>query len=210
MTQMPHSASAPGRGPDYGIDAPDVIRNLLLCAAAGLLLWGSVALHWWSGAIAIPGTGVRILVGAAKRVPKGHAVGIDIWQAEDLTGNSPDATMENARREGVADRVSVKTADMRALPFPDGTFDVIVSCAAIHNISKAADRAQAIREIARVLTPGGRVAIMDIRHIGDYAATLADHGCADSRRVGARWKAVLTTLVTWGSLRPGTLVARKG
>jgi hypothetical protein len=57
----------------------------------------------------------------------GEATGVDIWQAEDLSGNRPEATLENARREGVEDRVRIHTADMRKLPFPDGTFDVVVS-----------------------------------------------------------------------------------
>lgn len=34
---------------DYGLDAPGVVRNLLVCGAAGLLLWGSAALGLWSG-----------------------------------------------------------------------------------------------------------------------------------------------------------------
>src|SRR5262249_26038934 len=47
-----------------------------------------------------------LLVGAAKRLTRGgKAFGIDIWQAEDLSGNRPEATLENARLEGVADRV---------------------------------------------------------------------------------------------------------
>src|SRR5262245_30089709 len=68
-----------------------------------------------------------MLLGAAKRLTTGTASGIDIWRTEDLSGNHPDATLENARREGVADRVTVSTADMRQIPFPDGHFDVIVS-----------------------------------------------------------------------------------
>src|SRR5713226_2628782 len=96
-----------------------------------------------------------MMIGAAKRLTTGKATGVDIWQAEDLSGNRPEATLENARREGVADRVEIKTADMRELPFPDGSFDLAVSCAAIHNLYSAADRAKAIAEIARVLKPGG-------------------------------------------------------
>jgi ribosomal protein L11 methylase PrmA len=42
-----------------------------------------------------------LLVGAAKRLRAGHATGIDLWQAEDLAGNRPEATLENARLEGV-------------------------------------------------------------------------------------------------------------
>ena len=64
----------------------------------------------------------------------------------------PDATLENARREGVADRVTISTADMRQIPFPDGHFDVIVSKDAIHNVYRANERAAAVREIARVLS----------------------------------------------------------
>src|SRR5262249_21448873 len=61
-----------------------------------------------------------MLIGAARRVPRGRATGIDVWQAEDLSGNRPEGALENARCEGVAERVEVKTADMRQLPFPDG------------------------------------------------------------------------------------------
>jgi len=86
----------------------------------------------------------------------GKATGIDVWQAEDLSGNRPEATRINAEREGVADRVEIQTADMRKLPFPDATFDVVVSRAAIHNLYTATDRAQAIGQIARVLSRAGR------------------------------------------------------
>ena len=68
-----------------------------------------------------------MLIGAAKRLNTGKATGIDIWQSEDLSGNRPEAAMENARREGVADRIEVQTAEMRQMPFPANTFDVVVS-----------------------------------------------------------------------------------
>ncbi|HEV3139479.1 MAG TPA: class I SAM-dependent methyltransferase, partial [Vicinamibacterales bacterium] len=71
-----------------------------------------------------------LLVGAAKRLTTGSATGVDIWQAEDLSGNAADVPLRNAAIEGVADRVSVRTADMRALPFDAGAFDVVVSRAA--------------------------------------------------------------------------------
>src|SRR4029077_19478974 len=48
-----------------------------------------------------------MLIGAAKRLTTGTATGIDVWQTEDLSGNKPEATLENARREGVADRAEV-------------------------------------------------------------------------------------------------------
>ena len=151
-----------------------------------------------------------MLVGAAKRLTTGKATGIDIWQTEDLSGNRPEATLENARREGVGDRVDIKTADMRQIPLPDGSVDAVVSCAAIHNIYAAGERAKALREIARVLAPGGQVLLDDIRHPAEYAAALAANGCKDVRRVDSRVASAFLTLVTMGSLRPGTVVARKG
>ena len=150
-----------------------------------------------------------ILIGAAKRLTTGTATGIDIWQAEDLTGNDANATRENARREGVAHKVNVQTADMRNMPFADGMFDVVVSRAAIHNIYEAAGREQAIREIARVLKPGGRAVIDDIRHLHEYARVFSQNGCIDVRRAGSVVIRLLLMGITFGSLRPGTLLVRK-
>jgi arsenite methyltransferase len=246
--------------PDYGIDAPGVVRNLFLVGAAGLAVWLGAVVGLWPGsvygidlagiglgcAISFTATGCYmlwnslvgkvhdrerlldhvawtgeeqvldvgcgrglLLVGAAKRLKGGKATGIDTWQARDLSGNRAEATWENARREGVADRVEVRTADMRQLPFSDGSFDVIVSRAAIHNLYAAADRAQALAEIARVLRSGGRVLIDDIRHAGEYAAALAAHGLVDVRRMGSFWGRWFLTIVTCGSLRPAVVIARK-
>jgi ubiquinone/menaquinone biosynthesis C-methylase UbiE len=150
-----------------------------------------------------------MLIAAARRVPRGRATGVDIWQAEDLSGNRPEATLENARREGVADRVEVKTADMRQLPFPDGTFDVVVSNVAVHNLYRAEDRRQAVAEIARVLKPGGRVLISDIRHQGEYADELAKRGYADVHRDGGGLGGLVWAVVSWGRLVPGTVTARR-
>jgi SAM-dependent methyltransferase len=253
---------------DYGLDAPNVVRNLFLGGVSGLVLWGTARFGLWSGDVRIPvgnsainiglapaglwcGIGFLVtgcwmvwssksgkvvererllgripwrgdeqvldlgcgrgllLVGAAKRLTTGKATGIDIWQAEDLSGNRPEATLENARLEGVADRVEVKSADMRQLPFADASIYVVVSRAAIHNLYSADDRAKAIREVARVLKPGGRALIEDIRHQGEYAATFAQNGCADIQRIGSPIVSALCVVVTMGSLRPGTLLVRK-
>jgi SAM-dependent methyltransferase len=166
----------------------------------------------WTGAEQVLDVGCGrglLLVGAAKRLTTGRATGIDVWQAEDLSGNRPEAAVENARREGVADRVEVRTADMRQLPFADGSFDVVVSRAAVHNLYAATDRAQAIREVARVLKPGGRALIADIRHGTEYTATFAANGCPSVERLDSPAVSVLLSLVTFGALRPVTLLAQK-
>ena len=75
-----------------------------------------------------------MLIGAAKRLPSGRAIGIDIWSQEDQKANSAEATLENARREGVADRVEIKLLDYRLLT---GRFDKIVSIEMLEAVGDA-------------------------------------------------------------------------
>jgi SAM-dependent methyltransferase len=154
-----------------------------------------------------------LLIGAAKRLTGGggggSAAGIDLWQQEDLSDNRPEATLENARLEGVTDRVEVHTADMRKIPFPDGSFDTVLSMNAIHNIYSAPGRAEAIAEICRVLKPGGTALIVDIRHIRQYAAALRAGGCSDVRRASSDFGTIVLAIITLGAVRPGNLIGRK-
>lgn len=122
------------------------------------------------------------LIGAAARLTTGSATGVDMWQVQDQTGNSPDATRENARRESVSDKVDIRTGDARKLEFPDGVFDVVISSLVLHNIHASAQRAAALREIVRVTKPGGRIAILDIAHTAEYANVLRDSNVTDVRR----------------------------
>lgn len=123
------------------------------------------------------GTGAGLLlVGAALRAPAGRVMGIDIWAAKDLSANSEAATWRNARIAGVADRVEVLTRDARALDFPAGHFDRIISLLCLHNIEPATDRREACAEIARVLKPGGFVMIGDYLPTSEYAGWFCDAG----------------------------------
>ena len=253
-------AGSDSEKPDYGIDAPGVVRNLFIVAAVGLTLFLTARFGLWSGVVgpvalsysglwAGLGCGLMgvwmlydskvgklkererlldlvalrgneavldvgcgrglLLIGAARRLTTGRATGLDLWQAEDLTGNKPEATLKNARREGVADRVEVTTGDMRKMPFPDDSFDVIVSNVAIHNVYEREGRDATMSEIARVLRPGGRIVIHDIRHVGDYASALAKQGLIDVHRVGSKVGQLVLLLITFGSLRPDIVTARK-
>ncbi len=116
------------------------------------------------------------LIGAAKRLTTGQAVGIDLWSAADLSANSAEATLANAALEGVASRVRVDTGDARALPYADASFDAVTSMTALHNIKDAAGRARALSEMCRVLKPGGRLSMFDIFHPFSYRAVLRAHG----------------------------------
>src|SRR4051812_37094523 len=80
-----------------------------------------------------------VLIAVARRLTAGRVTGVDIWSTTDQSGNAKDVTLRNALLEGVSDRVLIETADMRALPLPDATFDLVVSSLAIHNIRSNAD-----------------------------------------------------------------------
>lgn len=127
-----------------------------------------------------------VLLAAAKRLPRGRAIGVDLWQA-DQTDNSEQATLANAVAEDVADRVDLHTADMTALPFADESVDVIVSNLAIHNIPGHAGRREALDEAVRVLRPGGRLAIADLWETRQHAARLRELGWLDVRRRNLGW-----------------------
>jgi len=245
--------------PNYGLDAPVAVRNMLIAAALGIALLAARLLGVWSrhdaiavvarplmlaglafGAMALwmiydskigkireretyldkvdwsgrervldVGCGLGLfLIGAAKRLSTGRAVGIDKWQQEDLSDNSAEGTLRNAMIEGVADKVEVHTGDARKLPFADASFDVVLSSMALHNIYNADERQTAVREIARVLAPGGRVLVVDIRHASSYAATLRDAGLPDARCVQGVFSHLLS-LVTFGSAGWGYVIGSK-
>lgn len=211
--------------PDYGIDAPYVIRNLLLAGAAclglmfvfpritigpvtlllvpgfiypagscliagGLMLLYALAGKFrhrdrilaklpWRGdeSVLDVGTGRGLLlIGAAKHLTSGHATGIDIWNAEDLSGNGPEAVQLNICLEGVRARTTIQSEDARSMSFPDAAFDVVLSNLCLHNIYEKPGRAKACAEIARVLKPGGTAVISDYRHMLEYAAAFKANG----------------------------------
>jgi arsenite methyltransferase len=202
--------------PNYGVDAPGVIRNLLLIGVvvlilsqlfpefrigaaviqtryfawpgayfslSGLLmllysLWGKyfhrdrmLKLFPWTGSEAVLDVGAGkglLMIGAAKKLTSGLSTGIDVWSTRDLSGNTADAALRNARLEGVEHLVAVETEDVMEMHFPDGSFDVVLSNLCLHNIGKREGRDKACREIARVLKSGGVAIIADYKNIRQY------------------------------------------
>ena len=115
-----------------------------------------------------------VAIELAKRLPKGEAVGIDIWRGRDQTGN----TRANAERlieaAGVADRVELVDSSMVDLPFGDAEFDVVTASLSLHCLPLAKDRGLAMHELMRVTKPGGRVVILDVGKTFEYQAWLND------------------------------------
>ncbi len=128
-----------------------------------------------------------VLMLAAHRVPKGKAVGVDLWRRRDQSGNSHAAIERNAALEGVRERVEVLDGDARDLPCPCGSFDLVVSNLTIHNIRHVDERKEALCEAVRVLRPGGRLRIMDF-NADRYAEPLRDAGCVDVQERRLDWR----------------------
>ena len=147
-----------------------------------------LGLHAWQGDERVLDVGCGrglLLVGAAKRLTTGDAVGLDVWNAEDLSGNSVVATKHNLALEGVEDQCSLVTEEAQAMPFPDGSFDLVVSNVCLHNIYDAEERKKALSEIARVLRVGGEALLSDYKLTGEYASYLGELGLAVERRWGS-------------------------
>ncbi len=183
---------------DYGIDAPGVVRNNLgiglVLVVAAIVLLSLPGLGGWIGTIAslllfvglaLLLTGLLMVWGSrsGKLRIRDRLLGQIPWRGDEhildvgcgrglMLNNAARQTLANARAEGVGERVDLATADMRAMPFPDGSFDVITTSWAIHNISTREGRAQAIAEILRVLRPGGWLALADIERIDEYIEAL--------------------------------------
>ena len=111
-----------------------------------------------------------LLNGAAARLTSGKATGIDIWSPHSGGGNL-ELLWRNAKAEGVADKIEFKEADARKMPFEDAAFDVVVSSGALHHIShNFDDHERAVREMVRVLRPGGKIVLWDITHMIEATA----------------------------------------
>lgn len=151
-----------------------------------------------------------VLNAVARRLTTGRITGIDIWSRKDQSGNAREVTLRNAALEGVSDRVDIQTGDMCALPFPDSSFDVIVSSLAIHNIPAEPNRRRAVAEGFRVLRPGGRLVIADIRATRTYQQVLLSLGAETVERRRLSWRVwwgnpiAATSLVT--ATKPATIL----
>jgi arsenite methyltransferase len=149
-----------------------------------------LAMHTWRGdeQVLDVGTGRGLLlVGAAKKLASGRGVGIDIWSAQDLSGNAIEKTQQNLNLEGVKDKTELRSESACEMSFPAASFDVVLSNLCLHNISDDVGRILACREIARVLKPGGVALISDYKNTRHYARVLRERGLEVTRSGMKLW-----------------------
>ncbi|KAF2180674.1 hypothetical protein K469DRAFT_714692 [Zopfia rhizophila CBS 207.26] len=105
------------------------------------------------------------------------AYGIDIFSSRDQTGNSPIVTYKNAAAMDVLDFTVLHTATFpEQFPFAGGVFSLVTTSLALHNVLKEG-RMVAVKEIARVRAPGGKVILVDLyRFFKDHSSLLNSVG----------------------------------
>jgi arsenite methyltransferase len=74
------------------------------------------------------------------------------------------------------------------LPFPDDSFDLIVSNVVMHSLKTNPDRDTAIDEAVRVLRPGGRLLVADLHGTRRYRQRLQELGMAEVVRRDLGWR----------------------
>jgi demethylmenaquinone methyltransferase / 2-methoxy-6-polyprenyl-1,4-benzoquinol methylase len=94
-----------------------------------------------------------LAIQVARTEPSVHVVGLD------PSSKMLDVGREKVARATLEARVELVQGDAQALPFEANSFDSVCIAFGIRNVP---DRAQALREMARVTRPGGRIAVLEL------------------------------------------------
>jgi ubiquinone/menaquinone biosynthesis C-methylase UbiE len=154
------------------------------------LMFARVSLHAGDRVLdAACGTGIVTRVAVQRYGDLGHVVGVDLNAG----------MLEVARAHTPATRVPIewRQGDVCALPFPDRRFDVVLYQQGLQFVP---DPGAALRDIRRVLVPGGRLAFTVFNEIPPYYAAMAD---ALARHVSAD---AATSCLSRYTLREATTV----
>jgi len=89
----------------------------------------------------------------AREAPDARIVGVDPSERMLAIGR------QKVEREGLGERIELELGDAQSLRFADQSFDGVCIAFGIRNVP---DRPRALREMARVTRPGGRIAILEL------------------------------------------------
>jgi arsenite methyltransferase len=124
------------------------------------------------------GSGMDSFLASLIAGPTGTVIGLDMTDAQRAKAEAL------RQRHGVRNVTFVK-GYIDAAPFEDGSFDVVISNGVIN---LAVDKPQVFREIARLLRPGGRLAIADIVTDVLLPETIACNTTLWAACIGGAWQ----------------------
>ena len=101
-----------------------------------------------------------LTIRCAKTFPEAELTGMDYWGVE--WNYAKEQCEQNARIEGVADRIQFEKGDAAHLAYPDGSFDAAVSNFVFHEVRTAKDKRDVVREALRVVKKGGAFSFQDM------------------------------------------------
>ena len=121
-------------------------------------------------------------IAAARRFPSARVTGVDLTPAMLEVGR------RKVEAAGFADRIALEEGNACALACPEGSFDAVLCAFGFRNFP---DRAKALREVARVLKPGGLLLVLELfrtRFRVLAAATAAWMACVARLLAGSAWE----------------------
>jgi arsenite methyltransferase len=131
------------------------------------------------------GGGIDVLLSAQRVGPTGRAIGLD------MTDEMLALARRNAAEAGTTNVTFLK-GHIEAIPLPDASIDVVISNCVIN---LAADKLAVLREIARVLRPGGRVGVTDI--------VAEDHVRPEERAERGSWVGCIAGALSFSEFESG-------
>lgn len=130
-----------------------------------------------------------LVIGLAKKYPECKVTGIDYWgSAWDYSQNECE---KNAGYEGVLSQVVFKKGNASNLPFPDETFEAVVSNFVFHEVADIKEKRDLVKEALRVVRKGGVFSFQDLFLVKNFYGETDD---------------LLKTIKSWGIEKVGMIV----
>jgi SAM-dependent methyltransferase len=158
-------------------------------------IWSTLLTHLeWDGrgqALDIGCGSGALSIRLATKFPAAKVTGVDSWGAQ--WEYSKVLCERNASLEGVGERATFQRASASSLPFPDESFDVVVSNLVFHEVRDAPNKPELVREALRVVRKGGKFALQDLflmkqvyGDVDDLLKTIRSWGVANVEFVETR------------------------
>jgi SAM-dependent methyltransferase len=113
--------------------------------------------------------GGQLALAVARRLQSGKVIAL----GETAENEAP---RELAKNEGLGDRIRFESADWKKLSYPDGNFDAVICSRMLNSLETDALRISAVREMVRVLKPGGKLALNEVGDAQSILRALSESG----------------------------------